>query len=343
MKTEKVIHTRGIVLMAVLAVITALALLAGTIAVVATRDIRITAQFKKSIEALHTADAAVHVVKTLIEDDLGSGALVLDSATENVNYQSPNNLTFDAVQELIQTVDTNAYFFRVTGRAGNASSTIETVFRPASAFDLGLFGDKEIDMKAYANVYTYNSRTTPDPAPEDSLGGGEIASNGDFLTHQDTFIDGSFMLGESAGGVEGSWRETPVDGSIIEGEAAVACDRIDPDPLGAIGGDLANDFALYSSSGQNDNNNAIDPIRPPQNNVRVNNGGSLILPTGNYYIHDLILNNGATLTINPSSGPVNIYLTGQLEAKTGSSINASGTPPDLNIFSNSTDPVIHET
>ena len=210
MKAGRLIQMRGIVLMAVLAVITALALLAGTIAVVAVRDIRITAQFKQSIDALHTADAAVHVVKTLIEDELASGALVLDSATENVNYQPPNNLTFDPVEELIQTADTNAYFFRVTGRAGTARTTIEAVFRPDSAFDLGLFGDEQVDLKAYGNVYTYNSTTTPNPDPEDSLGGAEIGSNGDYLTHQDTFIDGSFMIGESAAGVDGSWSEMPI-------------------------------------------------------------------------------------------------------------------------------------
>ncbi len=46
---------------------------------------------------------------------------------------------------------------------------------------------------------------------------------------------------------------------------------------------------------------------------------------------------GSTLNIDSSGGDVNIYLTGGLDAKNGSSINVTGDPTDFSLFSNSTD------
>ncbi|MBN2284456.1 MAG: hypothetical protein JXO48_11255, partial [Deltaproteobacteria bacterium] len=66
-----------------------------------------------------------------------------------------------------------------------------------------------------------------------------------------------------------------------------------------------------------------------------------------YYITSLTLKNGATLNIDASAGPVNVYLSGtvdisegDLEAKTGASINSNGNPTDFKLFSNSSQDVI---
>jgi hypothetical protein len=329
-------RSSGIVLMAVLIVVFALAVLAATIAVMAVTDIKMTAHFKRATEALYEADAAVQYVKVQIESDLQSGSLILDSAVENVNYSAPDGMFFDKVTRLVQTGDTNAYFFAVTGYSDKARVTVETVFRRASTFELGLFGDTELDTKAYGNVYTYNSTVVSNPVPEDSLGGGRIASNGDFLSHQDTFVDGSFQLGEDTMGTEASWRETPEGGSIITGEPAVQTDRIDPDPLGVIGGELAADFAKYSVPTNNNNADVEPPIKQPKYDVilSTNKTHTMTLTAGDYYIHDLTLRANTTLNI---IGPVNIYLTGSMEAKKGSTINTTGNPTDLSIFSNGGD------
>jgi hypothetical protein len=326
-------RSSGIVLMAVMIIIFALAVLAATISVMAVTDIKMTAHFKRATEALYEADAAVQYVKVQIESDLQSGSLILDSAVENVNYSAPDGMFFDKVTQLVQTADTNAYFFAVTGYSDKARVTIETVFRRASTFELGLFGDTELDTKAYGNVYTYDSTVVSHPVPEDSLGGGRIASNGDFLSHQDTFIDGSFQLGEDTMGIEGSWRETPEGGSLITGEPAVQTDRIDPDPLGAIGGKLADDFDSVEAN--NNNADVEPPITVPKYDVilSTNKTHTMTLTAGNYYIHDLTLRANTTLNI---IGQVNIYLTGSMEAKSGSTIN-TGSPTNLSIFSNGGD------
>lgn len=68
--------------------------------------------------------------------------------------------------------------------------------------------------------------------------------------------------------------------------------------------------------------------------------GSLTLHAGNYCFTDITLRNGACLNIDASAGQVNIWLTGKLEAKNGSSINCTGNPPDFSIFSTSTESLI---
>ena len=120
-------------------------------------------------------------------------------------------------------------------------------------------------------------------------------------------------------------------------------DYIDPDPLGVLpgsGGELDDDFAKYSVPANNDNADVEPPIKQPKYDVTLatNKTHTMTLTNGNYYIHDLTLNANTTLNIDASSGPVNIYLTGSMEAKNGSTINTTGNPTDLNIYSNGGDP-----
>ena len=61
---------------------------------------------------------------------------------------------------------------------------------------------------------------------------------------------------------------------------------------------------------------------------------------GDYYFTSIELKNGATMNIDASAGPVNIYLEGPLDAKNGSAINITGKPTDFTLFSNSTDPLV---
>lgn len=333
-------ESTGVVLFAVIGCITLLGLLAGALAVYATSDIRAAAQFKRTIEALYQADAGVQHVRAMVRADLAAGTFALDTPSQAVQYTAPAGFTFDPVTELARTAVTNTYRFRVTGRSGGAADTIEVTFRRASFFDMGLFGDLGMDLKAFSNIYTYDSTETQNPTADDSLGGGWLGSNGSFGTKQDTFIDGSFTLGESAVGADATWNEIPVGSCQISGEAAIVGERIDPDPLGVINGELADTFAYYSVPGQNDNLSAKPPILPPHFDVSVNNGGEMILTSGNYYISDVDIKNGGTLTVNASAGPVNIYLAGGFEAKEGSTINMTGNPTDLRIYSNSDEPII---
>jgi len=330
---------RGIVLVVVVLMFSALALLAGLVFVVATTDLRITAHFKRAADALYAAEAGVRYVCMRIEQELAAGTLTLTNPVETVNYAAPTGLTFETVTELSRIFPTDHYYFRTVGRALHSKNTLEATFRRASVFEMALFGDDSVDLKAYGNIYTFDSAVTPNPTSSDSCGGALVGSNGELATGQDTYIDGSFVLGEDAAGTPGSWKETPQGGSIISGEPAVPSEWIDPDPLGAIGGALAQEFIYYSVATSNDNWSAAPAITPPQNSIRLGNGETMTLSYGNYYVSEIVLNNGAQLDIDSASGPVKIYLTGKLEAKTGSTINFNGLAANFSIFSNSTAPV----
>ncbi|MDA1082138.1 MAG: hypothetical protein O2973_10765 [Gemmatimonadetes bacterium] len=330
----------GVVLLTVLMSVAALAVLGGTIAVLSSIDIKTTGFFKRSVDAYYQAEAGVHYVRTRIEADLKTNGLALSAPVETVTYTAPATMQFGDVTQLLRTSDTNSYYYEVTGTSLTSRCKVGVVFRRRSAFEMGLFGDKEIEMKAYGNVYSYYSDEITTPGPSDSTGEAYIGSNEEVLTGQDTLIDGSFQVGEDTSGAQGIWKETPPGGSIIEGDAALPADRVDPDPLGALSGDLANDFAYYSLATNNNNDSASPPITSPQYKIALNNGVSMTLSAGNYYVADINLKNGATLNIDSTSGPVTIYLTGAMEAKEGSSINFTGNPPDFRIFSNSTDSII---
>ncbi len=339
MKNENISrdHRSGIVLFAVMGIILITSLLAATLAVVSVRNVDMTASYKGTVDALFAADAGLQYVKYQIMRDLSNGSLALTNPVETVSYSATTGYSFRTVHMLEQTADPELYRVAITGVVRHSRAVVEALFKRGSFADLGLFADETLETKAYSGIYTYDSRVTHMPTPEDSLGGGLIGANGEMITYQDTLIDGSFTLGSDGAGQDGSWRESPVGGSIIYGEPAISVDRVDPDPLGIWSGDLAEEFDYYSYDINNSNGSASPPI-PANGWVRISNQETNTLSAGNYYIDQITLNNSATLDIDASSGPVTIYLTGSFEAKEGSIINIKGAPTDLTIYCNATGP-----
>lgn len=327
---------RGVVLFAVLAAIMALALMAATVATFQIASLRIAGQLLRSVEALYAADAGAQYVITRIEQDLASGVLALTAEVENVSYAAPAGMSFDTVTRLTRTSIPGVYWYRVTGHATEARCTLELVAKRLSALQMGFFGDESFEMKATGAIYSYDSSRDSSPTPEESTGQAYAGCNGTFTTHQDTMIDGSFMLGEAEDGEAGDWSELPAGSAMVTGEPAIPGDRVDPDPLGVVSGALAAEFAAAAVS----NDNASVGITFPQYKLQLNNGQSLTLSSGTYYVGSIVLMNGSFLNVDASSGPVKIYLTGKCEAKEGSSINMTGVPSDFMLFSNSTKSVI---
>jgi hypothetical protein len=315
-------------------VLAALAIVGGTIFVMTQTDLQITANYKRSIEAFQQADAGVQYVKDQINKDLQSGAITLLNPVETVNYTPPSGYTFDPVTQLAQTGNTNAYVFEVVGRSGESEGTIEAVVHRRPITEYGVFGDLQVDLKSFANVYSYDSRRVTNPGSGDSTGQADTASNEEYITNMGTLIDGSLVLGEDLAGAVAEWKSTGTP--TITGYEGEETDRIDPDPLGAVGGDLAADFTAAQSS--NDNGSASPPITG--NKINLGNGEAITLPSGDYYLTDVILKNGATMEIDASAGPVNLYLSGRFEAKEGSTINSNGKPTEFNMFSNSNQDII---
>jgi hypothetical protein len=310
----------------------ALSFIGGTIFMVTRTDLGITANYKTEIEAFQQADAGVQYVKDQIDAALGAGTLLLTAPTETVNITPPNGFSFDPVTQLTQTGNTNAYMFEVVGHSQDSEATVEAVVHRTPLMEFGLFGDEQVDLKPNANVYSFDSGVNPLPGPGDSDGRADAASNEEFITGNGTYLDGSLALGEDSSGNQAVWRDKN-GGATITGYEGQEISRIDPDPLGASGGDLAATFTTVAGA----NDNASAGISG--NKINLGNGKSITLTAGDYYLTDLVLKNGAELVVDASAGPVNIYLTGAMEAKNGSQVNylpaGSTVPTDFFIYSNS--------
>jgi hypothetical protein len=279
----------------------------------------------------------VHYVKDCIQQDVLNGALDWLSPSYSVSYTAPSGFSFGPVTTLTQMPDTNSYLFRVTGRSLDSSATIEAQVRRRPTLAFGIFGNAQTDLKAYANVYSYNGKKVANPSPADSDGHADAASNGIFYIKMGTYLDGTVAVGETAGGTPGILQDS--GDPVVTGRLGLEVDHIQPDPLGAVGGDVAAEIANAAVS--NDNASVSPPITSPKYEISLGNTESMTLSAGTYYLEDITLGNGATLDIDASGGPVIIYLkdsgnSGGIEAKNGSIININAEPGDFQIYSDST-------
>jgi hypothetical protein len=342
------VNERGVVLAVAIMMIAVLVLLGSTAVTTITTDLKIAGNYKENARALYNAEAGVHAVIAAIG---GGGAAWPNWPTtgnsQTIVVSAPSGFTFDdgnygnAIS--ITNVDGTYFKFQVTGRgANNAVKTIEAYFKRSPAMEFGLFADGTVDLKAASGIYSYNSNTMPNPNPANfpaaSTGNGDVGSNTKVRVYNGTYIGGDVGLGASSGGTDASYTATGTP--IVTGGTALV-GRVDPDPLGAVGGELADKFTTYSITNAN-----ASPGTVGVTGTTINAGnGDIVTLVGqaggaNYYITSLTLKNGATLNINTTNGSVNVYLTGALEAKNGSTINVNGRPTQFSIFSNSTSSVV---
>jgi len=331
MKSHNPWHNeQGAVLVTGLIFIAILAVLGTSAYMTSSNELKISSNYRAARQAFYDSDAGVNYAIARIEDDLTNGTLTLTNDEETVSYAAPTGFSFDTITTLARQTGTSNYSFQSTGHSGNARSTIEVLLVRDSDLEFGVFGEEQVDMKQNGHVYSYDSRSTPNPTPGDSTGEGDVGSNEEVIVHNNTQIDGNVGLGDDVASIEAVLTQTgtpDIAGDVVD------VDRVDTDPLGAIGGSLANDFVTYSAS--NDNAQAVPAI--VGNAIDLGNGESMTLGKGNYYLTDINLHNGATLEIDASAGLVNIYLHGALDAKNGSTINLTGTPPDFTIYCDTTD------
>ncbi|MEW6327311.1 MAG: pilus assembly PilX N-terminal domain-containing protein [Thermodesulfobacteriota bacterium] len=338
-KTKIIKNEKGIALITALLFLMVLTVLGTTAVVISSTDIKIGGNYRLSKQAFYDAEAGIQYAIKNIENGLISESLILPSNLGDsvaVSYTVPDGFYFDSNITLTN-VDTNNYKFQVTGNAANnTSSTIEVVIKRETLLNYGIFGDDEIDMKNSGAAYSYDSSETPNPTPADSTGEADIGSNEHVITHNGTIVDGDIALGEDESGNDAVYEEhggSP--GPTVTGVEGVDVDRVNPDPLGIIGGDLATTFAAVSS-GSNDN--AWGGI--VGNTINLGNGDTMTLRGkaggANYYVTSIDLKKDSELIIDASDGPVNIYLTGSLDTHNDATINLNGLPPDFTIYSNST-------
>ena len=335
-------NEKGMVLAVTLMLIAALALLGTTTVMTITTDLKIAGNYRESARALYNAEAGVHAVIAKI-DECGFTWPAIGSS-QTVTVTAPSGYSFDngsgGAAISVTKEDKTYYWFQVTGYGtsnSNARKTIKVYFRREP---FGVFAEGLVDLGANSHIYSYNSNTTPNPNPANypaaSTGKGYVGTNVQVHAQENSYISGNIGLGASSGGDDATYD--PSETTTLTGISTKVC-RVAPDPLGAVGGELAINFTTYSSS--NDNaafmtcSAGACTASPGKINTGMLNSVTLTGKTGgsNFYFTEITLEAGATLTINPTDGPVNIYLTGKLNAKTGSTIIINGLPPSLTIYS----------
>lgn len=326
---------RGFVLPIGLMFLGILVILGITAIILSTTDLKTGENYKASVMAFQDAQAGANFAVQSMENGLKDGTFALPThigdTVSLAGFIVPGDFSFQ-LGAVTKTAD-NAYSFSSTGSRNDASAAILTTAKKGSAINYAAFGNLLVDMKASSSVYSYDSSSTPSPTPGDSTGEGDVGSNGSVSVKMGTTIDGSVALGDDGATPPNEAAYTSTGTPVITGTTGADVDRVDPDPLGIIGGTYADMMTAYST-----NNNNSDVGVPQSLDLR----GNLTLSAGNYYFTGILLRNGATLNIDASAGQVNIWLVGGMVASNGSSLNLTGRPTDFSIFSNSTEKIILE-
>jgi len=354
------INEKGFVLPVGLMFLAIISILGTTAVTITTTDLKMGGNYKTSVQAFYDAEAgAQYVLKRLAIDLDDSDPQTVDLMTEDplisLNYSTPSGFSFTP-PTVLTSLGSDEYSFRVTGYGPyNSEAVIKFVFsaKGKSIFDYGLFTNGLLDLKSDAHIYSYDSRDTPapDPAtfPDASTGEADIGSNTEISTKMATRIDGDLGLGAYYNIdnelVDAKWTDT---GTPIVTGTYGKVGRVDPDPLGTNdpSSDLYNKFIDIIANNDNGTVGDGSPLEGATA-IDLDNNEKLTLTAGDYYITDIVLKNGSTLEIDATSGPVNIYLSGTLnaeegdiEAKNGSAINNLSQPTDFSIFSNSSQDII---
>jgi hypothetical protein len=283
-------------------------------------DFRITGNATSAARAFYQADSGIQYVKNRLERDLANGNS-LSALSANLDVQPPAGMQFDPVDSLAQLTDPDLYAFSVTGRNREARSTIEAVVRQALALDMGLFGDEVLYMYPNVNVFSYYSYQVSNPVPSDSVGGVKAGSNESLVIRPNTTLDGTFIIGENDFGITGTYSTShPVE----------EIGRVDPDPLGAVGGPIA---GRISAARSNNDNASVSLISGNQLNIKGKKTATF--SAGTYYLTSLAVRSKGTLAVDTSAGPVVIYLEGGFQTWPNCDINVQGNPADFRVFSNS--------
>lgn len=354
-------NEKGMVMAVILMLVAVLVILGTTGILTVTTDMKISANYRENARAFYDAEAGINVVLAKINE--GSFDWPDSGDSQPVSVACPADFKFNGcavsgttTSVTVTNVD-GTYCFQVTGHGdNNAVKTIEVRFKRKPVFGgFGLFADGAVDLKNSGQVYSYNSTITPNPNPtgeakwSGSTQKGDVGSNTGISLKNKTYIDGNVRRGgyyDSDNKFHDA-NYTSTSASEVHGSVAKLGARVDPDPLGAVGGELATKFTTYSAT----NDNTLTGVSGVSGTVINASGKDVVTLVGkpggaNYYISSLTLKNSATLNVNIADGPVNIYLTGALELKNNSTINVTktpgvpGSPLDFSIFSNSTNSVI---
>ena len=258
---------------------------------------------------LDSLQTALHYAAE-IKDKIEAGAVVLWGDPDGTGVFQENTVWGKPVQVITS-----------IGTVGGATSRITAeVIRKSLDYRYAVWGDAAVAINDGIRIWK------GDPSSPYLAG---VGSNTLIQIGGDVEIYGDVGVGKDISGIQGAYTN---DGGLVHGVAPKDTGRIDPDPLGLFtpGSELHNELCARSLHNQNaaatGTNIDGEPISILNGAIDLDAGSTMTLPSGDYYLNSIALDSGASLTLDVSNGPVNIYLLGALEAREGSQIDME--PPD---------------
>ncbi len=323
-------NQRGIVLISAIFIIAILVVLGTTAIMQTSMDIKISRNYKSSVQALYSAESGIQYAISTMEAGLRNGGL--DLPTTNAMFDSfmagtgiPSGQAF-SISALSMTGP--QYSIRSVGSGPeNASAVVDVHLERGilSPISFAAFGDVKFDGKSCANVFSYDHRSGLQPGDPGfvSSGEGDIGSNGEVELKNDTYIDGDVVLGANETDPDDVADLTLPSGKhIVTGEEGVEIGWVDPDPLDVLEKPYAEKFTEVKF---NNDNGAI----PASLEI---NRNTVTLTAGDYYFSDILVKKDAVLEIDASAGPVNIYVEGTVTINTGETIDIKNAGNEVNFF-----------
>ncbi len=349
LKPEKTLDDdRGVVLFTAMMFVLIMSILGAIAYVITANDSMIAVNLEVSRKAFYSADAGGHFALASIQKGLKANTMALPEtvgATASLSsciLPSDPDITdihfeyLPAGAPVLTRIAENEYQFTARGYGSrNADADIRVTFKNRSAVKFGAFGDKGFTAPAFSNFYGYDSTVTLNPGGDDGTNSCDIGSNQSVNLSDNTQVYGHIGLG-SNGTTDAVYNPSGSPEPQIhgQGDAVRAVGRVVPDPLGVSAGVYAQKFNNCRIS----NDNGIIP-----SNLVLETGQAVTLsgkPGGaNYYFMNIEMQNGAAMTIDTSAGPVNIYISGELNGRNGTITHSGGDPKKFAIFSDTADPV----
>jgi hypothetical protein len=338
-------NENGVVLVTSIVFMILLAMVGLTAVVMTTTDMKIGANYRDSEMAFSDSQAGIQYAIGKMEEGLKAWPRTFTLPTTGAvanplisTFTAPTGFNFTYPSPEITELQIGAkpdiyYEFTSAGagaQGGNVDITVRVERLPAFMF--GVFGDELLDLGNMAGVYSYSHADCVASSchpldPGDSTGDGDIGSNDSVILRNNAIVDGDVALGEDTAGSDGVLTD---QGGAVTGTMGADIPRVDPDPLGIFGGELAADFAAYSAA--NDNGTRITE-HPHHADITFDStpkihtkfaGDSATLkgqPGGaNFYFTEIDVDAKTALYVDTTLGPVNVYLTGELVAGNGSEV-----------------------
>jgi hypothetical protein len=280
-----------------------------------------------STRALYHAEAGIKLVKRNVENRLSNGEALAD-ILDDLSVTAPEGFEFDEINSFRVIVPDRIFSFESVGRSGEAEVSVVVQFRRRPVMMAGLFGSDSLTTRPNMTIYGYDSRVVLDPSPSDSNGGASVGSNGSINLGNHLLLDGSILLGETAGGLLAGC-------SGCSNFVQLQVGHVDPDPLGlTTGGTMSSAF----NNAMTTNNNSAFPAVISNNTI--NTAGEITLTAGDYYLTDVYLKPKSKLILDDTNGPIRIFLNGPWTMQPNSDlVVTSGRPYGFQLYSTSTEDI----